>query len=95
MTYQADKKVSTPKGWGGVIALWVAITATGFAGFSGYRQYMQSGVTNRTVRAVCEYTRTTDTNEEACAIAQDASDTTYKCDEYNNSVDNNCWVERR
>jgi hypothetical protein len=45
------------------------------------------------VYEVCQYTRTTNAHEDACAIAQDVSHTEYLCTQRNTSKTNTCWVE--
>jgi hypothetical protein len=45
------------------------------------------------VKAVCDYTRTSDDSEQSCVEAMKASGTEYLCRSRNNSVDNFCWVE--
>lgn len=94
MTYSKGKVTKgNRRDWVIIGLLWALALMTGMASYEYLLFWADGNRVNRTVYAVCEYTRQSPESEQSCAVAQNTSHTEYMCDENNNLASNHCWVE--
>lgn len=89
MTYKLDGKAKRDtRDIQIIVLLYLFIAAIIGGTIMTYLWWQAVGDTQRTVKEVCNYTRTTDAKEEACGIAQDTANMEYLCQQRNARDDN-------